>query len=131
MREQDDSSRGVFGVQTKILRRLAVSAAPFASKGPSIVTWPDVRIELEPRNLTRRVHRPLERPVQLRARQVVGRDEGHADGVQPRVDRDPRRGLAVARRALDLLVPVEQLHALAVDGDFELLARDLPRTAWK
>ena len=37
------SSRGPrlgSGRQTKILRRLAVSAAPCASNGPSIVTWP-------------------------------------------------------------------------------------------
>ena len=91
----------------------------------------DVRIEDEARNRARRVHRPLERPVQLGARQVVGREEGHADGVQARLDRMRGVQLAVARRVRDLLVPVEQLHALAVDRDFELLARDLPSTAWK
>ena len=34
--------------------------------------------------------------------------------------------LAVAGRVRDLLVPVEQLHPLAVDRDLELLALDLP-----
>jgi hypothetical protein len=45
--------------------------------------------------------------------------------VQPCLHRDLRRGPADAGRPLDLLVPVEQLHALAIDRDLELLARDL------
>ena len=85
----------------------------------------DVRIELEPRNLARRVHRAHERPVQFRAGQIVGRDEGHADVMQTGLDRNARRGSPVALCAFDFLVPVEQLHALAVDRDLELLARDL------
>ena len=34
------------------------------------------------------------------------------------------RGFAVAGGVGDFLVPIEQLHALAIDGDFELLALD-------
>ena len=55
---------------------------------------------------------------------VVGREERDADRVQARLDRDARRRAAVAGRVRDLLVPVEQLHPLAVDRHLELLALD-------
>ena len=91
----------------------------------------DVRIELKSGNLARRVHRPLKRLVQLGARQVVGREERHTDRVQPGLDRGARGRPPVAGRVLDLLIPVEELHALAVDRDLELFAGDLTQDGRK
>ena len=76
------------GWQTKILRRLGVSAAPVGVVRPFDPHLADVRIEQEARDRARRVHRPLERLVQLAARHVVGREERHADRVQARLDRN-------------------------------------------
>ncbi len=85
---------------------------------------PDVRVEEESGNRPRRVHRALKRPVQLAAGDVVRREKRHAHRVRAGLHRDARRGLAVAGGVRDLLVPVEQLHALAVDRHLELFALD-------
>src|SRR5439155_14417481 len=88
----------------------------------------DAGVELIPRNLARRVQGPHERLVQLGARRVVGREECDADRVQPRFDRNTRRLSDLSGAAgTDLLVPVEELDALAVDRDLQLLALDLPQ----
>ncbi len=92
--------------------------------GPFNPDLADVRIEQKSRDGARRVHGSLKRFVQLAARHVVGREERHADRVQARLDRDAWRRAAVAGRVRDFLVPIEQLHPLAVDRDLELLALD-------
>src|SRR4029450_13236142 len=50
---------------------------------------------------------------------------------QPGLDRDARGRPPVAGRVLDLLIPVEELHALAVDRDLELFAGDLTQDCRK
>ena len=84
-----------------------------------------MRIEQKSRDGARRVHGPLKRLVQFAARHVVGGEERHADRVQAGLDRDAaefERPLPVVFEIS--LIPIEQLHPLAVDSDLELLALD-------
>ena len=69
--------------------------------------------------------RAQELRVEVVAGRVVGGEEGDADRVQARLDEDPLGVGAGANgdAVHHLAVPVELVHLLAVDGDFELLAR--------
>src|SRR4030095_879621 len=86
-----------------------------------------VRIEDEPRDRARRVHRALERAVQLGARDIVRRQEGDANDVEYGLDRNLRRPLASTGGIRNFLVPVVQIDTLAVDGDLELFTLDAPK----
>ena len=66
----------------------------------------------------------LKRFVEFAAGHVVGGQEGHAHAVETGLNRNARRGAAVAGGVRDFLIPIEELHAFAIDGDFELLALD-------
>src|SRR5262249_2188853 len=86
----------------------------------------DVRIKLESRDRSRRIHRSLKRFVQFRARHIIRREERYADSMQSGLDRDARRRTASRVAGVrNFSIPIEYFDALAVDRDLELLTFDL------
>ena len=83
-----------------------------------------MRIERKAGDSAGRVGDTHERVVQVVARRIVGRDERDANAMQAGFDRNPRAREGVTPIG-DFLVPVEQLHALAVHADLEHLPLDL------
>ena len=90
---------------------------------------PDMRVKLESRYTSGRIHRSGELFVHLGGRQVVGRDEGHANLVEARRDRDWGTETTVSLGAGDFLIPVEYIHPHAIDCDFELLTGNIAENA--
>ena len=82
----------------------------------------DVRVEQKSGNRAGGVHGPLERLIQFAARHIVGGKKRHADGVQARFHRDAFGGAAHAGGGGNFFIPIEQLHPLTIDRDFEFLA---------
>ena len=93
--------------------------------GPFNRDLPHVRVELKTGNCAGCVHRPLERPVQLAAGQIIGREERYAHGVQAGLYWNARSGAAGPFGIRDISIPVEELDSLAINNDFELLTAHL------
>src|SRR5690606_39080761 len=87
----------------------------------------DVRVEREPRQAAGLDRAALEVVVEIEQRGEIRREEGHTELVRAGRDRhtDVDRLQLTAAAAAELLVPVEEREALAVEQHLELLAADL------
>src|SRR5262249_22113836 len=120
------STRGLFVLGRRAASEDLLSAGGLVCAGRIVRTLDpnlsNVRIEQESGDRSRRVHRALEGTIHFAARDVVRGEEGPPDGVPAGFDRNLLRRPAVAGGVRDFFIPIEQLHAFAIDGDFELLA---------